>query len=133
MPISSSDDTQVVAQVRLGKLVTYRAKVTVRPDPCGSFQKVSVCGCDVMSRCLAQDASAKERAVIRTIFFLQIETRLMNPADSQFFVTWSFVNSSNFEDRYANGFPLPHHFSFVSVPKNPLLAASIFEITDRSF
>ena len=34
MPISSSDDTQVVAQVRLGKLVKYRAKVTVRPDPC---------------------------------------------------------------------------------------------------
>ena len=34
MPISSSDDTQVVAQVRLGKLVRYRAKVTVRPDPC---------------------------------------------------------------------------------------------------
>ena len=34
MPISSSDDTQVVAQVRLGKLVKYKAKVTVRPDPC---------------------------------------------------------------------------------------------------
>ena len=29
-----SDDTQVVAQVRLGKLVRYRAKVTERPDPC---------------------------------------------------------------------------------------------------
>ena len=29
MPISSSDDTQVEAQVRLGKLVRYRAKVTV--------------------------------------------------------------------------------------------------------
>ena len=34
MPIFFSDDTQVVAQVRLGKLVSYRAKVTVRPDPC---------------------------------------------------------------------------------------------------
>ena len=34
VPISSGDDTQVVAQVRLGKLVRYRAKVTVRPDPC---------------------------------------------------------------------------------------------------
>ena len=34
MPISPSEDTQVVAQVRLGKLVRYRAKVTVRPDPC---------------------------------------------------------------------------------------------------
>ena len=32
MPISSSDDTQVVAQVFPGKLVRYRAKVTVRPD-----------------------------------------------------------------------------------------------------
>ena len=34
MPISSCDDTQVVAQVRPGKMVRYRAKVTVRPDPC---------------------------------------------------------------------------------------------------
>ena len=34
MPISSSDDTQVVAQVCPGKLVRYRAKVTVRHDPC---------------------------------------------------------------------------------------------------
>ena len=34
MPICSSDDTQVAAQVRPGKLVRYRAKVTVRPDPC---------------------------------------------------------------------------------------------------
>ena len=42
MPISSSDDTQVVAQVRLGKLVRYRAKVTVRPDPC-LFVLCSVC------------------------------------------------------------------------------------------
>ena len=37
MSISSSDDTQVVAQVRLGKLLRYRAKVTVRPD-CSMFR-----------------------------------------------------------------------------------------------
>ena len=34
MPLSSSDDTQVVAQARVGKLVRCRAKVTVRPYPC---------------------------------------------------------------------------------------------------
>ena len=39
MPISSSDDTEVVAKVRLGKLVRYRAKVTVktRSLPCCSL------------------------------------------------------------------------------------------------
>ena len=48
MPISSSDDTQVVAQVRLGKLVRYRAKVTIRPDPC----LVVLCSvCILLSKC----------------------------------------------------------------------------------
>ena len=50
----------------------------------------------------------------------------------QVFVTWTtFANSSkNFEDKYASGFPLPHHSSLVSAPKNPLLAAPIFDSID---
>ena len=73
MPLSSSDDTQVVAQVGVGKLVRCRAKVNVRPYLCLVFQQVCYgqvvffnrsCGCQSLSlmMCsrLAQVVSAKD-------------------------------------------------------------------------